>query len=84
MLVKIVAGKGTVIPILECDRTLTVIAEAGAVVTVSRVDSVDTSTHSAGAHNQFTVAAETRTTMTVDWPFYRVSVVGGDCRVASV
>jgi hypothetical protein len=84
MLAKITDGKSTVIPILECDRTLTVIAGPGAVVTVSRVDSNDASTHTTGIHNQFTVLEETLLSVAVDWPFYRVSVTDGNCRVAVV
>lgn len=63
---------------------LTVITGAGATATISRVDGVDATAHTAGATNQFTVAAETRAVTPVDWPHYLVSVAGGDCRVATV
>jgi hypothetical protein len=62
---------------------LTVITGAGADATVSRVDSVAASAHTTGV-NAFTVAENTKTTTDADWPFYRVSVAGGACRVAIV
>lgn len=62
---------------------LTVISGAGATVTVSRVDSRRATAHTTGTENSFTVAATTRTTTEVDWPYYRVSVAGGPCRIAS-
>jgi hypothetical protein len=83
-LARLIDGQQVVVAASEYVRNLTVIAGAGAVVTVSRVDSHDVATHTAGAHNQFTVAEETLLTMVVDWPFYLVSVVNGDCRVAIV
>lgn len=65
-------------------RLVTIIAGAGATVTVSRVDAPDASAHTTGTQNSFTVAADTRTATTIDWPFYLISVAGGPCRVASV
>lgn len=63
--------------------TITVITGAGATATVSRVDDDGASAHTTGTENQFTVAATTRTATTIDWPFFRVSVSGGSCRVAA-
>ena len=61
---------------------LTVITGAGATATVSRVDAADAAAHTTGTENSFTVAPTTATVTPVDWPFYRVSVAGGACRVA--
>lgn len=61
---------------------LTVIAEAGATATVSRVDAIDASAHTTGSHNQFEVAATNRTATNVDWAFYRISSSGGTVRWA--
>ena len=61
---------------------LTVITGAGATATVSRVDAADADAHTTGTANSFTVAATTATVTPVDWPFYRISVAGGACRVA--
>ena len=77
-------GAAVVAPVTEGEVNLTVITAAGATATVSRVDSVDASAHTAGATNQFTIAATTRIVTPVDWPFYRVSVAGGSCRVALI
>jgi hypothetical protein len=60
---------------------LTVIAESGATVTVSRVDTVDASSHTTGDRNAYTVAAESRRFQWADWPFFRVSTSGGAARV---
>lgn len=71
---------------VDCRRAvrITVITAAGATATVSRVDSGGAAAHTTGAKNQFTVAGDARTTTDVDWPFYRVSVSGGSCRVGLV
>lgn len=63
-------------------KNLTVIAGAGATVTVSRVDALNAVAHTTGAENQFTVAPTTRTVTPVDWPFFLISTAGGSCRVA--
>jgi hypothetical protein len=72
--------------VVDCRRVvrLSVITGAGATATVSRVDSGGATAHTTGASNQFTVGASSRTTTDVDWPFYRVSVAGGSCRVGTV
>jgi hypothetical protein len=61
--------------------TLTVIAEAGATATVSRVNSAQATEHIAGA-GQFTVTGGEMEALPVDWPYYRISVANGGCRVA--
>lgn len=85
MLVTLAAGQSLVV---QADngrpgRNMTVIAGAGATVTVSRVNNHNSDSHEAGG-GQFEVAAGTMTVTPVDWPFYRVSVAGGSCRVAVV
>lgn len=76
-------GQAIVLPASDAIR-LTVIAGAGATVTVSRVDDQNAVAHTVGAENQFTVAAATLLVTEVDWPYYRISVAGGSCRVAMV
>ena len=63
---------------------ITIITAAGATATVSRVDTDGASAHTTGSENQFTVAANTHRAEDVSWPFYRISVAGGTCRVAMV
>lgn len=65
-------------------RQLTVITGAGCTATVSRVDTPDAGAHTTGAENAFTVAATTKTTTAVDWPFYRISAAGGSLRWATI
>lgn len=65
-------------------RNITVITAVGATATFSRVDSPGATAHTTGSENQSSVVANTRTVTAVDWPFYRVSVAGGSCRVAVV
>lgn len=83
-LAKLADGQEVIVTPDEEDKNLTVITEAGATATVSRVDDEFASEHTTGATNQFTVAASTRTVTAIDWPHYLVSVAGGSCRVASV
>lgn len=64
--------------------SLTVIAGTGATVTVSRVDSKTASAHTTGDGNSFTVAADARETIPVDWPYYRISTAGGACRYSLI
>jgi hypothetical protein len=64
--------------------TLTVIAGAGATVTVSRVDSATAVADSTDTQGNFTVAAGAMTATPVDWPFYRVTSAGGAARVGVV
>jgi hypothetical protein len=52
-------------------------------VTVSRVDTRHATTHTTGS-NAFTVAATTKSSIGVDWPFYRVSTAGGPARLSLV
>lgn len=61
--------------------TITLIADAGCTLTYSRVDAPDASAHTTGTENGTTVAADTRSSFTVDWPFWRVSAAGGTARV---
>lgn len=62
---------------------LTILAGAGATVTVSRVD--DESASSATGHgSDQTVSADTQLSIDVDWPFYYISTSGGSARVALV
>ena len=65
---------------------LTVITGAGATAVISRVDSnSQTVDHTVGAENRETdVTANTKKVIDVDWPFYKVSVTGGSCRVALI
>jgi hypothetical protein len=76
-------GQSVVIPTYVGERNLTVITGAGATATISRVDDIGASAHTTGAENQFTVAATTRTVTAIDWPYYRISVAGGACRVST-
>lgn len=64
--------------------SLTVIAGAGATVTVSRVDTKNADAHTEGEGNSFTVAATERETIPVDWPYYRISTAGGACRYSLI
>jgi hypothetical protein len=61
--------------------TLSIVAGAGATVTVSRVDSVSASAHTTGP-NTFDVTAGTHSATDVDWPYYRISASGGSARYA--
>ena len=61
---------------------LTVIAGSGATVTVSRVAGMDAAAHGTGAFAVDTVAAGTRETYQVDWPYLRISVAGGTASFA--
>ena len=62
---------------------LTVLTAVGATATISRVDSK--SANAATGHgSDATVAPNTRTTLTIDWPFYFISVAGGACRIAVI
>ena len=63
---------------------LTVISGPGATTRVSRVDEHDADEHTDGDANSFLVASEERVTLAVDWPFYLISVTGGECRCALV
>lgn len=63
---------------------IAVITEAGATATISRVDTETATVHTTGATNQWTVPESTQQVYDVDWPFYRVSVAGGNCRVALI
>jgi hypothetical protein len=75
-------GEGTV---LRASRygTLSIIAGAGATVTVSRVDTRHSETHITGA-SQFTVAATSMGSIGVDWPFYYVTTAGGPARISLI
>lgn len=72
-------GDAIVVPTGEGIR-LTIITGAGATATYSRVDDHDASAHGTTG----TVAASTRLSIDTDWPYYRVSVAGGTCRVAVI
>lgn len=63
---------------------ITIITGAGATATYSRVDSMDAVAHTTGVENGTTVPANTKETIDVDWPFFRVSVAGGTCRVGAI
>lgn len=65
-------------------KYITVITGSGATATVSRVDTPTASAHTTGTENSFTVAATTKTATAVDWPFWRVSVASGPCRIGLV
>jgi hypothetical protein len=83
-LAKLTDGQKVVVSAEGGWQKLTVITGAGAVATVSRVDSNNVTDHTPGATNQFAVAAATRIITDVDWPHYLVSVAGGDCRVGLI
>ena len=74
------AGGAMVVDARGC-VSLCIIAGTGATVTYSRVDSMDATVHDGETD---TVAATTRETVPVDWPFFRVSVADGSARVAVV
>jgi hypothetical protein len=61
--------------------SLTIITGSGCTATISRVDSESAGANTGGASDQ-TVAATTKSVITVDWPFYRLSASGGDFRYA--
>lgn len=63
---------------------LTIITGSGATATYSRVDTHSASAHTTGTQNGDTVAATTKLVIPVDWPFYRISVAGGTCRIGLV
>ena len=81
--INLAAGEAFVVDTSGSER-FSIIAGAGATVTYSRVDSKDADAHTTGTENQDTVAATTIETIDTDWPFYRVSVAGGSCRIAAV
>lgn len=62
---------------------ITVLTAAGTTATISRVDDRDASA-ATGHGSDVSVAADSRETIPVDWPFYFVSSSGGDTRVALV
>lgn len=61
-------------------RRVVVIPKTGATVTVSKVDAEDASSHDSDTSQDVT----SETAFAVSWPFYRISTVGADCRVAVV
>lgn len=64
--------------------TLTVITTATGTATISRVDSDTAGADSADTAGNATCATGTRTTVVVDWPFYRIGAATTACRVACV
>jgi hypothetical protein len=74
-------GEATVLDARGMGR-IAVITEAGATATISRVDDLAAEEHTEGEMNQFDVTAATLEVWDVDWPFYRVSVAGGNARLA--
>jgi len=73
--------------------SLSVETDAACTATVIRVDREPLSDGSfppipgapvVSAVNQYTVAASTLSTISVDWPYYLIQAAGGTCRVALV
>ena len=63
----------------------TILSPTGSTVTFSRVMTIDASAHVTDPTDaQETVASNTMNAEAVDWPFYRVSTVGGSCQVSLV
>jgi len=60
---------------------ITFITGAGCTLTYSRVDGPQAAAHTTGTENGTTVAASTRSSFTVDWPFFYISVAGGAARM---
>lgn len=80
----ITAGTAVVLDARMC-KTLTIISGTGATVGYSRVDSPTASAHTTGTENAVTgITANTKTVVTVDWPFYRINTAGGPCRISLV
>lgn len=78
-LVELSDGEAVVIEAYRGIR-LSFIPEGGGTVTYSFVDS-----RTAAAHDPGTSVSETTSTvLEVSWPFYRVSVAGGNARVALI
>lgn len=77
-----VAAAGALLVDARGFKQLTIITDAGATATVSRVDSASAAAHIAGAPSQFTVAPTTRTVTPVDWPFFYITSAAGVSRVA--
>lgn len=63
---------------------MTVVAGSGATATISRVDSPDATADGPGFGDPADVAAESLSTIDVDWPFYRITSTGGPTRVGLV
>src|SRR5690349_6890835 len=79
--ITITSGTPQVIDMRGKNR-LTVITATGTTATVSRVDNLDASSDTSGSENTQTVSANTALVLDTDWPFYRISVPSGSCRVA--
>jgi hypothetical protein len=64
---------------------LTVLVDDGATLTASRIDSMDATEHSS-IYDEVVGAAEIGGVeyFDCDWPYFRISVVGGDARWALV
>ena len=79
--IDLAAGEAITIP-SSLGAVLHIITGSGATASYSKVDSSDASAHD--TPTTLTLAADSEVTVTVAWPFYRVSTAGGAVRVALV
>lgn len=80
--VPIADGAGITLDARGCP-VITFITGNTCTLTYSRVDSPSATSHTASevTENGDTVTENTRLSLTVDWPYYRVSAAGGAARV---
>lgn len=60
---------------------LTVVTSAASSATISRVDSATAGSNSGDTAANHTVTPGSRSVLTVDWPFFRITASGGSVRV---